>query len=528
MTEAAEAPKSWLTPKRAILLSAGLLFWLAMEFSWFGLPVWTTLRLRWLVAWLDLPFPARRGMALLMMMAVWWVTETLPLHWTSLLPLLFIPLFPALMGPPALIDKSIPLSEQLIPLTRWQNFTTVGWAYLNPFIMIFMGGMLIGVAMEEHNLHRRIALNIMKAIGSSPRRILLGFAVSTAFISMWISNTATAVMMVPIGLAVISQLEVREARKLPLLGQSIMLSIAYAANIGGIGTLIGTPPNMQLRGYVADTYAGSNVDFLRYMTVGFPVVVLLLPVMYGLLVWICRKERIRTVESDILLQEIDKLGPMARAEKIVMGVFLFTSAMWMLSDPVRSVLVKVDLLKGLKGDQLDAFWALVAPVALMSLRVLSPKGIKRMPWDVLILLGGSYALGRVVQGSRLSDEMVVLLKHAGGFHPLLIMGAVTVTTIILTAFSANAASAQLMMILITGSLDPSKSNPKGTIPYLYGAAISSSCDFMLPCGTPPNAIVFGTRYVSIRAMAATGFVLDLLSAFLVALWIWGAARHWIA
>ncbi|HEX7901750.1 MAG TPA: SLC13 family permease [Planctomycetota bacterium] len=484
-----EEKKRW-TPLRVALVVAPILFWIVMEARG--------------------ATPANRALALLVMMAVWWVTETFPLHWTSLLPMAFIPFFPALVGK-----------------TRLENIQTVAWAYANPFICIFMGGMLIGVAMEEHNLHRRVALNIMKAIGSSPRRILLGFAVSTAFISMWISNTATAVMMVPIGLAVISQLEVREGRKLPLLGQSIMLSIAYAANIGGIGTLIGTPPNMQLRGYVEQTYAGTSVDFLRFMTVGFPVVVLLLPVMYGLLVWIARKEEIKTMESDVLAQEIAKLGRMSTSEKIVLGVFLFTSTMWILSDPLRGLLTRMPALKDLRGDQLDAFWALVAPVVLLCLRVLSPKGLKRMPWDVLILLGGSYALGRVVQGSKLSDEMVVLLKHAGGLHPLLIMGAVTVTTIILTAFSANAASAQLMMILITGSLDPAKSNPRGTVPYLYGAAISSSCDFMLPCGTPPNAIVFGTRYVSIRAMAATGFALDCVSAILVALWIWGAARHWI-
>jgi solute carrier family 13 (sodium-dependent dicarboxylate transporter), member 2/3/5 len=500
MTEAtADAPKSWLTPKRAVFLSAGLLFWLALELRWFGPP-----------------FPANRGLALLVMMALWWVTETLPLHWTSLLPLVLILFFPALMDPK---------TKELLP--RLDNITTVAWAYANPFICIFMGGMLIGVAMEEHNLHRRIALNIMKAIGSSPRRILLGFSVSTAFISMWISNTATAVMMVPIGLAVINQLEAREGRRLPLLGQSIMLSIAYAANIGGIGTLIGTAPNMQLRGYVEQTYPGTSVDFLRYMTVGFPMVALLLPVMYGLLIWISRKEKIQTMESDILEQEIAKLGRISTPEKLVLGVFLFTSSMWILSDPLRGLLVKVPALKGLRGDQLDAFWALVAPVVLLSLRVLSPKGLKRMPWDVLILLGGSYALGRIVQGSKLTDEMVGLMKNAGEMHPLLIMGVVSVTTIILTAFSANAASAQLMLMMITGTLDPSKSNPKGTVPYLYGATISSSCDFMLPCGTPPNAIVFGTRYVSIRAMAGTGFALNLFSAILVALWIWLAARHWI-
>lgn len=483
--------KPW-TPLRVALVVTPILFWIALELKWFGPPA-----------------PAHRGLALLVMMATWWMTETFPLHWTSLLPLVFVALAPALAGK-----------------TRLENLSTVGWAYGNPFICIFMGGMLIGVAMEEHNLHRRIALNIMKAIGSSPRRILLGFCVSTAFISMWISNTATAVMMVPIGLAVIGQIETREGRRLPLLGQSIMLSIAYAANIGGIGTLIGTAPNMQLRGYAKDTY-NIELDFLGYMTVGTPMVLLLLPVMYGLLVWLCRREEIDTVKSDVLDQELAKLGRMSSPEKIVLGVFLFTSAMWMLSDPIRTQLNLWAPLKALKGDQLDAFWALVAPVVLLAMRVLSPKGLKRMPWDVLILLGGSYALGRVVQGSKLSDHMAVLLKHAADMPPFFLMLAVSVTTIVLTAFSANAASSQLMMILITGSVDPAKSKPEVALPYMYGATISSSCDFMLPCGTPPNAIVFGTRYVSIRAMAGTGFALNLLSALVVTLWIWGAARHWI-
>lgn len=498
---AAAAPGSWLTPKRAICLAAGLLFWVAMEFRWFGPP-----------------FPANRALALLVVMALWWVTETLPLHWTSLLPIVFILFFPAL------------LDKKGLPLPRLDNFAAVGWAYLNPFICIFMGGMLIGVAMEEHNLHRRIALNIMKAIGSSPRRILLGFAVSTAFISMWISNTATAVMMVPIGLAVISQLEVREGRKLPLLGQSIMLSIAYAANIGGIGTLIGTPPNMQLRGSV-DQYYHLSIDFLRFMTVGVPVVLLLLPAMYGLLVWIARKERVQTVGSDILEQELAKLGRMSKPEKTVLAVFLFTSAMWILNEPLSGVVEKSFAVgtfpATIKGAKLDAFFALLAPLILLSLRVLSAKGLKRMPWDVLILLGGSYAMGEVVKGSGLADQMSKLAMGAKDLHPLLLMLVVTSTTVLLTAFSANAASAQLMFVMITGTLDPTKSNPRTTVPLMYGAAISSSCDFMLPCGTPPNAIVFGTRYVSIRAMAGTGFALNLLSVVLVALWIWAAARHWI-
>lgn len=494
MTEAAPPKPRW-TPARIVLIALPLLFFAAQELHPFG----------------PQP-PANRALAILFAMALWWVTETFPMHGVALLPLLagpFIPLFPK-------VEKASP--EFLSRLGR--NFDIVAPPYYNPFIMVFMGGMLIGVAMEEHNLHRRISLNIMKAIGSSPRRILLGFTVATAFISLWISNTATAVMMVPIGLAVISQMEAREGTRLPLLGQSIMLSIAWGANVGGIGTIIGTPPNMQLAGYVAGQYK-TPVTFLDYLLVGFPFVLLFLPVVFGMLAWLCRREKIRTVESDILDQELRKLGPMSRAEKIVLAVFSATSALWILNELIRSG----TWFSFLKADQFDAVAAMLAPLALYITGALKARSLRRMPWDVLILLGGSYALAQLVLQSELSRWMVGLVGDGANYPPFLLMLVICILTVFLSAFSANAAAANLMMILVNETVDPARQNPSRAVPYLYGVSMSASCDFMLPCGTPPNAIVFGTRYVKMRTMAASGAILDLAAAAVVATWLWFGARH---
>jgi sodium-dependent dicarboxylate transporter 2/3/5 len=494
MTEPAAAGRSRLT--RAVLLAVPILVWIAQEIHPFGPPP-----------------PAHRALALLFMMAFWWMTETLPIHWVALLPLVlapFFPLFPA-------VEKSHPgFFARLL-----ENGRLVGQTYYNPFILIFMGGMLIGVAMEEHNLHRRIALNIMKAIGSSPRRILLGFVVATAFISLWISNTATAVMMVPIALAVLSQLEAREGARLPLLGQSIMLAIAYGANVGGIGTVIGTAPNMQMAGYVATQYR-MQLTFFDYLKVGLPFVLLFLPVVFLALAWLCRKERTRSVESDVLDLEIRKLGRMSPREKIVLGVFVLTSSIWILNEPLRSGL---GLKEAYKGDQFDAMAALLAPALLFASGTLRAPSLRRMPWDVLILLGGSYALAEVVRGSGLSVWLGHLVEPAARMHPFVLMLVLTVVTVFLSAFSANAAANQLMMTLVTGMVDPRSANPGRALPFLYGVTTAASCDFMLPCGTPPNAIVFGTRHVRMRTMAATGAVLDFAAAVLAATWIWFGARH---
>ena len=453
------------------------------------------------------PNPA---LLLLVTMALWWVTETLPIHWTAALPVVLIPIVPVFQIEAPALDR------------LWANFTLTAKPFIHPLIFLFMGGMMIGVAMEEHNLHRRIALNVIRRVGSNPRRVLLGFVLSTAFISLFISNTATAVMMVPIGIAVVSQLEEREGRRLAMFGQSIMLSIAYAANVGGIGTLIGTAPNVILSGFVSEQY-DLQMGFLQYLVVGLPFVVLFLPIVFFALAWLARKETIASFTSDIVDAALRKLGPMSRGEKQVLAVFLVTCAVWIGNEPLQ-------LLTGLhrvkdSGNLLDGAVAMAAALALFLLGTIRARSLKRMSWDALVLLGGSFALAAVVQASGLSDWMAARMSALSSWPALALMLAVTTATIFISAFTSNASTTQLMLLLVANVLDPTRASSARVVPYLSGVGIAASCDFMLPAGTPPNAIVFGTRYIKMRTMVSIGAVLDVTAAIVVALWVYfGASR----
>jgi len=451
------------------------------------------------------PNPA---LLLLITMALWWITETLPIHWTAALPLVLIPIVPV-------IQLETDWWPRLVA-----NVALTAKPFVHPLIFLFMGGMTIGVAMEEHNLHRRIALNVIRRVGSNPKRVLLGFVLSTAFISLFISNTATAVMMVPIGLAVVSQLEAREGRRLAWFGQAIMLSIAYAANVGGIGTLIGTAPNVILAAFV-NTHYGVSMGFLPYLVVGLPFVVLFLPIVFFALARLAAREEISAFTSELVDAELRKLGPMSRGEKQVLGVFLATCALWVANEPIR-------LLAGLemmRGDIFDGSVALAAALALFLQGTIRARSLKRVSWDALVLLGGSFALAAVVQASGLSDWMASRLSALSAWPPLALMLAITTATIFISAFTSNASTTQLMLLLVANVIDPGRTSPARTVPFLAGVGIAASCDFMLPAGTPPNAIVFGTRYIKMRTMVTIGVMLDLAAAIVVALWVYfGASR----
>jgi sodium-dependent dicarboxylate transporter 2/3/5 len=446
---------------------------------------------------------------LLATMALWWVTETFPIHWTAVLPFAFIPIFPVVRLQDGLIERVA------------ANFALVGKPFLHPLIFLFMGGMMIGVAMEEHNLHRRIALNVIRLVGSNPRRILLGFVLSTALISMFISNTATAVMMVPIGLAVVRQLEAREGRRLPLFGQAIMLSIAYSANVGGIGTLIGTAPNVVFAGFVGERY-GQEVGFLYYLGVGLPFVLLFLPVVFGALSWLARRESMGSFGREVVDEELAKLGSMSRGERRVLGVFAATCSLWIGNQPLRAAL---GIEAHLKSDAFDGSVAMAAGLALFLMNLIRARSMRRMSWDALVLLGGSFALAAAVQGSGLSDWMAARMSAVASWPPFPLMIAVTTATVFLSAFTSNTSTAQLMMVLVANVVDPTRQFAARTMPLLAGVGIAASCDFMLPAGTPPNAIVFGTGYVRMRTMVRIGAVLDLAAAVVAAVWVYfGASR----
>lgn len=441
------------------------------------------------------------ALALLILMAVWWITETIPIHWTSILPLLVIPIFH--VGEGGIAGNILIATEP----------------YVQHTIFLFLGGMFISAAMQRHQLHKRIALAVMGRVGGGPGRLLLGFMAATAFISLWISNTATAVMMVPIGLAVIKQMEAREGKALPFVGQAFMLAIAYSANIGGIGTKIGTAPNAQFAGFVQKRY-GISMDFLDYLLIGLPFVMIFLPITWLVLKRMIAKEKIVGGDTvEIVRRELALLGSIKREEKIVLIYFLVACALWIGGKPIGD-------LTGL-GERYDA----VVALAITLLLFLTPTGrgeflvdrsaFKTISWSALILLGGSFSLANAIQVSELSPWFGKQLGGVCAVDPLLLMFIISFLTVFMSAFTSNTATCAVLLAVVADSL---RDGGVGAIPYLAAVTIGASCDFMLPCGTPPNAIVFGTKYVRMSDMVKTGAILDILASIVVALWSYFVVR----
>jgi sodium-dependent dicarboxylate transporter 2/3/5 len=449
-----------------------------------------------------IPDPAaRRTLAMLVLMSTWWMTEAVPIHWTACLPLLAFPLL------------------SVHPGDHWTNVREAARPYLDPNTFLFLGGMCIALAMEDHALHRRIALHILRAVG--PRRLILGFLLASAFISLWISNTATAVMMVPIGLGVIRELERRgrgagaPPAGAALLAQSIMLAIAYGANIGGIGTKIGTAPNMQFAGFVLKHFQ-VDIGFMDFLRIGLPFVLLFLPLAYGALAILTRGSAPPAFSGDVLDSELDALGPMSRGERAVAGHFVVACVLWIASKPLKDALGihrAIDPL-GLTAE-LDPLIALAVAASLLVSGLLAVSSLARLQWDALLLLGGSFSLAHAVRGSGLAAWAGDRLAAVHGLDPWLIMLAVAAATVFLSAFSSNTATTQIMLEVVSMAIGR---GARETIPYLAAVTISASCDFMLPAGTPPNAIVFATGHVRLPQMARVGFVLDVLAAVVAAAW----------
>ena len=438
--------------------------------------------------------------AVTLLMAIWWLTEALPIHYTACLPLLLFPLTGVFdPGQGAGLEQTIS-------------------AYFDPYIFLFAGGMGIAGAMQQWGLHRRIALNIMRLIGTDPRRLLAGVLASTAFISLWISNSATATMMVSIGMAVIAQLETRlGGRRLHHYGMAIMLGIAYAANVGGIGTKIGTATNAQFCGLMGRI--GIEISFLNFMVIGLPFVLLFLPVVWLALWRIGRVDAPRDeLGKEAIGDELAQLGSMGSGEKVVLGVFVGTALLWMMGKPL-SDLGKEYSVK-LTTAHLEALIAMGAALVLLLWRVegkqaLGKMGLRRIPWETLLLLGGSFAMASGIQQSGLSDWLGGQLQVVRDQSPFLQVLLISVSTVALSAVASNVATISVVFNIARGAIAPAYLNTA-----LFAADLSASCDFALPVGTPPNAIVFGSGYVTIPQMARTGVLLDLIAALLSAGWCW--------
>ena len=422
------------------------------------------------------------GMALLM--AAWWSTEVLPIPATALLPVVILPLFEV------------------------QPIKAVTGSYGHPIVFLFMGGFLLGIAMQRCNLHQRIALLILGWAGTQPRFQIAGFMLATAFLSMWVSNTATSIMMLPIALSVLSyysgdDLAHRHYRVVLLLG------VAYAASIGGMATLIGTPPNALLAAYLKD-HAGIEIGFAQWMLVGLPVSAVMLLARWW---WLCRGPLpVATAQVDAGLGDaIEGQGPMSSAEKRVLVVFALTALAWI----VRPLLE--ELVPGLS----DTGIAIAAGVVLFMLpsgdgstRLLDWPAAAALPWGVLLLFGGGLALAGAIALSGLAEWIAGGLSSVSGASILLVTLLIVTVIIFLTEISSNTATTAAFLPLL-GAL----AMAQDISPLLCAApaALAASCAFMMPVATPPNAVIYASGHVQIGDMIKHGLVINLIAIALVTL-----------
>ncbi|MGB8714547.1 MAG: DASS family sodium-coupled anion symporter [Onishia taeanensis] len=448
----------------------------------------------WLLMTLLLPAPGGMpgsawlclGVALLM--ATWWATEALPIPATSLLPLV------------------------LIPVLGINDMSSVASSYANPIIYLFLGGFLLGIAMQRWELHRRIALKVLQVVGHQPRQQIAGFMIATGFLSMWVSNTATAIMMLPIGLSVVSLLEGSDPKEVSRYATALLLAIAYSASIGGVATLIGTPPNALLAAYLSED-RGIDVGFAQWMMVGLPISIVMMTTAWW---WLTRKSFNLAVGSnggDMVKQELAKLGQMSKAERRVGILFLLAAIAWV-SRPFLNDLGLVWLN--------DTGIAITAGILLFLLpsgrqrgeRLMVWEDAQHLPWGILLLFGGGLALAGAIKASGLATWIADQLSMFGALPLLMLIGIVVLVIIFLTEVTSNTATAAAFLPLLGAlALSLDISPLMVTVP----AAIAASCAFMMPVATPPNAIVFATGHMKIQSMIRAGFALNLISTPVVTL-----------
>jgi sodium-dependent dicarboxylate transporter 2/3/5 len=430
-------------------------------------------------------------------MAVWWVSEAVPMAVTALLPLALWPAFDV---------HGKGLAGDL--------WATTG-VFLDAYLFLFLGGMLLGAGMEATGLHRRIALTVLARVGGTPDRVLFGVLLSTVLVSMWISNTATAVMMAPIAGALIGRLEDAAGRRLTGFGTAVMLSVCYGANLGGIGTKIGSGTNSIFAGFVEE-HVGRPVSFLGYMAWCLPFMVLFLPVVFLGLRRLLNEDR-AFVREVAVAEELARLGPMSTGEKRAAAAFFLAATLWILGDPLRELVTPLvpALWPGFKlaGKHWEAAVAVGCAATLFPLRVLGLDAFRTLHWSSLALLGGSFAMAGGIDGSGLSREIAGAVAGVESLPLLLQTTLAASVSIALSAVASNTATVNVLLVVL----------PR-TLPVLTGAAIGASCDFALPAGTPPNAIVFGTGRVRLPDMVRTGAGLDVAAALALggyaATWVW--------
>jgi sodium-dependent dicarboxylate transporter 2/3/5 len=474
----------------------------------------------------ELAAPARACGAVAALMAVWWMTEAIPLEATALLPLVLLP---------------------LTGVYPQEAFKRVAAAYADPAIFLFLGGFVIALALERWGLHRRLALGTLLLVGTSPTRLVGGFMLATALVSMWISNTATTVMMLPIALAVVHWLEdalgqaagkagasAAESRSAAAqdashLASSLLLGVAYAASLGGFATLVGTPPNVFFKGYLRDR--GIELEFGRWMLFACPLSLLYLAAAWYLLTRWLFPVRLPQIPGgrEVIAAQWRALGKLSRGEWIVLGVFVATAGLWMGAGPLKGwpwLIKHVPLVR-----QIDDYWIAMAGALSLFLIPVDParhrfaidwKTAVQLPWGVLLLFGGGLSLAAALTDSGLAawiGQQATALRH----WPPMTQIVLVVAVIVFTGELTNNLAAVVAMLPIL--FEAARGMGQPPLLLCVPAVVAASCGFMLPVATPPNAIVFGTGHIRLREMIRAGLWLDLVAVVLVpgGTWLWGRA-----
>lgn len=443
-----------------------------------------------------------RTAAVATLMAIWWITEAIPIPATALLPVALFPLLGVMPG------------------------KAVAGTYFNHIIFLFIGGFIMALAMQRWNLHRRIALRTILIIGSSPKRILLGFMVATAFLSMWISNTATTMMMVPIAMAII--LKLKESSPGPVTSRfsvGLLIGIAYSASIGGFATLIGTPPNLAFSKIFATSFPKApDITFASWIPFGLPLSIVFLAICWLLLTYMFLP-RGKTLDTDqtIFREEYRQLGRMGFEERIVLILFSLLALLWLFRTEIDVGAFAIPGWSRLLPNASyidDGTVAMAVSMLLFLIPSRSKKGemimdwrtATKLHWGIVILFGGGFALAAGFQQSGLSMWLAGHLQALGGIPKLFMVGAVSTLLTFLTELTSNTATTQIVLPLLGSLAVAIKTNP---LLLMLPATLSASCAFMLPVATPPNAIVFGTGEVRMADMIKSGIIMNLIGVVLV-------------
>lgn len=451
---------------------------------------------------------ANSMLAAAILMASWWMTEALPLAATSLLPIAIFPILGITSG------------------------SATAGKYFNSTIFIFIGGFIIALAMQKWNLHKRISLKIINAIGSSPIGIISGFMIASWFLSMFISNVATTVMMLPIGLAVIIKMkESLDEKNLRKFSIALMLGIAYSSSVGGIATLVGTAPNLAFQSiYKINFPDNSPITFASWLKYGMPIsIVMFIAMWFVLNKWLYRIKSYNKTSNDIIKDELAELGKTSFEEKTVLLILISTSVLWLLRKPIDfgGIVIPgwsdfVPFAKFIDDGTVAIFMSIIlfiipARNKKESTNILTADIFFKIPWDVILIFGGGFALAHGFSESGLSELLGKKFEMLSGINNFLLVVIIAFSITFLTELTSNTATTYTVLPILAAVAISININP---LYLMLPATISASFAFMLPVATPPNAIVFGSGYVRINQMVRTGIILNIIGAIIVSVFIY--------